>query len=302
LTYDKVHQRVREWLGEDGVCDTCRILDILVEKNLTLSFWGDSMQQQVFDGFLCEISRRNYTIVNKEVRRMPEPTGLFKLQSITTVTVASPNWQQQENQHATIKFFFQYRPKDKVKEVYNESITHLLEGGTDILFFNFGLHWDLSRRGAYQKLMLITMTALKQHAVGKISLLAFRETSAQHFDTSIGEWPTNKGPFNCTPLDATKRLDPLFGWRSRDILDAASKSGLTLVNVDPSGKSPMPPLQHSDKDDEVALLPFTEFTSELHDLHPGECTHYCSTPHLWNPLWRSLRLAMDRRFGFNNKI
>jgi hypothetical protein len=43
-TYDRVQQRVREWLPEDGVCDTCRILDIMAEKNLTLSFWGDSVQ------------------------------------------------------------------------------------------------------------------------------------------------------------------------------------------------------------------------------------------------------------------
>jgi hypothetical protein len=43
-TYDRVQQRVQEWLPEDGVCDTCRILDIMTEKNLTLSFWGDSVQ------------------------------------------------------------------------------------------------------------------------------------------------------------------------------------------------------------------------------------------------------------------
>jgi hypothetical protein len=307
-TYDRVQQRVREWLPEDGVCDTCRILDILAEKNLTLSFWGDSIHHQVFDGFICELSRRNYTIVNKEIWKHP-PGGMFILASIVTVTVTSPNWQQQlqENKHATIKFFFQYKPRLTVEKIYNESIIPILEGGTDILFFNFGLHWRrIEDSAAYKVNMLTTMTALKQHAVGsgKISLVAFRETSAQHFDTPLGEF-NGTAPYNCTPLNTT---NPLFGWRDRAILDAANKSGFTPVVVDPSGKTPLPPLRlplhHSDdnKDGEIPffVLPFNEFTSQFHDLHPHECSHYCSTPHIWNPLWRSLRLTMDRRYNTNN--
>jgi hypothetical protein len=228
---------------------------------------------------------------------MPNST-MFTIREITTVTVASPSGRQhQENWHATIKFFAQYRPKFKVEEIYRESIVPLLEGGTDILFFNFGLHWQHTNRKVYQSLMFTAMVALKQHAVRDISLFAYRETTAQHFDTPLGEWPAiSKPSHNFTPLTETKRRDPLFGWRKRDILDAVNKSGFTFVPVDPSGKIPMPPLLlHSDKD-EIAMLPFTEFTSDFHDLHPNECTHYCSTPHLWIPLWRSLRLSMERRF------
>jgi hypothetical protein len=261
-----------------------------------------SVQHQVFDGFICELSRRNYSIVNTETRENPTPSNsMFAMKSITTVTVASPNWQQQENKHATIKFFFQYKPRS----VYNDSIIPILEGRTDILLYNFGLHWTLASRQTYKRKMMKTMTVLKQHAVGsgKISLVAFRETNAQHFDTPLGEYAGATRPFNCTPLITT---NPLFGWRNHDILDAANKSGFTSLVVDPSGKNPLPPSprllrQHSDdnKDDEIPffVLPFTEFTSQFHDLHPNECSHYCSTPHLWNPLWRSLRLAMDRTFG-----
>jgi hypothetical protein len=305
LTYDRVQQRVREWLREDGVCDTCRILDIMAEKNLTLSFWGDSMQHQVFDGFICELSRRNYAILNSEHRKNTNGDWTTRMNRISTLTVASPNWYQQ---NVTIKFFSQYQPKFTLEGIYKESIIPLLEGGTDILFFNFGLHWPGTRheQTVYQRQMLTTLEVLKQHAVGtgKISLFAFRETSAQHFDTPLGDWPNKRLIYNCTPLDTT---NPSFGWRNRDILDAANKNGFTpVVVVDPSGKTPMPPPpllrqdSHGDnnKDDEIPFfaLPFSEFTSEFHDLHPGECTHYCSTPHLWNPLWRSLRLAMNRTF------
>ena len=27
----------------------------------------------------------------------------------------------------------------------------------------------------------------------------------------------------------------------------------------------------------------------------GDCTHYCSTPFLWAPLWRSVRLGVEYR-------
>jgi hypothetical protein len=91
------------------------ILDIMAEKNLTLSFWGDSVQHQVFDGFICEISRRNYTILNSEMNSISKLGDSSGLMSITTVTVASPNWQQQENQNLTIKFFAQNTPKTKPK-------------------------------------------------------------------------------------------------------------------------------------------------------------------------------------------
>jgi hypothetical protein len=270
----------------------------IVSLLLLLLGW---VQHQVFDGFLCELSRRNYTILNSEIQLHPDRKNDYAMKSITTLKVASPNWQQQENQNVTIKLFFQYRPKFTMEEVHNESIIPILEGGTDILFFNFGLHWPRKNRQTYTELMLTTMTALKQHAVGsgKVSLFAFRETSAQHFDTPLGDWPKPQPLYNCTPLDTTS---PLFGWRNRDIMDAANKSGFTSFVVDPSGKTPLPPrrlLRDGNKDDEIVpffVLPFTEFTSEFDDLHPTECTHYCSTPHLWNPLWRSLRLAMDRTF------
>jgi hypothetical protein len=240
-TYDRVYQRVRELLPEDGYgCDACRILDIIIEKNLTLSFWGDSVHHQVFDGFVCEMYRRNYTIISTKKQRMPNST-MFTIREITTVTVASPSGRQhQENWHATIKFFAQYRPKFKVEEIYRESIVPLLEGGTDILFFNFGLHWQHTNRKVYQSLIFTAMVALKQHAVRDISLFAYRETTAQHFDTPLGEWPAiSKPSHNFTPLTETKRRDPLFGWRKRDILDAVNKSGFTFVPVDPSGKIPM---------------------------------------------------------------
>ena len=48
------------------------------------------------------------------------------------------------------------------------------------------------------------------------------------------------------------------------------------------------------ENNELVFLPFREYTLPLHYLHPTECSHYCHTPFLWLPIWRNLRIAMDR--------
>jgi hypothetical protein len=70
----------------------------------------------------------------------------------------------------------------------------------------------------------------------------------------------------------------------------------------------MPPLLDGSRDDlltEVVVLPYFNFTSQHHGMHPKggdkeddfqDCTHYCSSPYVYYPLWRSLRLAMERQF------
>jgi hypothetical protein len=215
---------------------------------------------------------------------------------ITTLEITSPIWNKNEGT-AIVKYFYQYRPKDTVAVVYNESVKHILDGGTDILFFNFGLHWGYSSRRVYKGRILATLKTLKQYAMDKISLFVFRETSAQHFNNSGGEHSREAQNKGCVPGYIDKN-DSMYGWRERILLDVANETGLTFLQIDPSGKSPMSPTR--DKQDEMVLIPFKNFTSELFDLHMGnDCTHYCSTPLLWNPLWRSLRLAMDDRFGAN---
>ena len=42
-------------------------------------------------------------------------------------------------------------------------------------------------------------------------------------------------------------------------------------------------------------------TTQHDNMHPdlgerSDCTHYCSTPFVYYPLWRSLRYALNRQF------
>ena len=61
----------------------------------------------------------------------------------------------------------------------------------------------------------------------------------------------------------------------------------TATNTSTSGTS----IHRSD----IFILPFANFSSNFHELlhKANECTHYCSTPYLWYPIWRSLRLSME---------
>jgi hypothetical protein len=297
--FQRVRKRAMEFIhpnldGSD--CDVCQILDLSYQHNLTISFWGDSVQRQVWDGFQCELTRRNYRIVNetwqKEMQKLTDCQGMFCMIEIHSLQVTSPNWEY--GRTAKINFFFQYRPKNTVEEIYSENFHHILEADTDVLFFNFGVHWPPGKRTAYQLKVGKVLETIQQYGKN-ISLLAFRETSAQHFNTTGGEWPqekTRQSTGTCVPLQDD---DNLVGWRDRLFWNMSRDRGYNLVVADPSKKE-IADTPASDQQ-EIVIVPFLNFTRGLYDLHPKECTHYCSTPHIWYPLWRSLRLSMDWKFG-----
>ena len=80
---------------------------------------------------------------------------------------------------------------------------------------------------------------------------------------------------------------------------AAEQSGYELIVAGPD----MPPYPTESGRPEVVVLPYYYFTAAQYTMHPylsedvQDCTHYCSSPFLYLPLWRSLRFAMDRQFG-----
>jgi hypothetical protein len=68
--FQRVRKRAMELLNSNlngaSDCDVCLILDLSHQHKLTVSFSGDSMQRQVWDGFLCcEMARRNNSVVNE---------------------------------------------------------------------------------------------------------------------------------------------------------------------------------------------------------------------------------------------
>jgi hypothetical protein len=133
-----------------------------------------------------------------------------------------------------------------------------------------------------------------------LSFLVHRETSAQHFDSVGGEFHPRTGRRTKTCWPMTHNDTPV-GWMERAIQRAAKGSGHSLVMT---GSNMPPPLDGSHNLTEVVVLPYFNFTSWHHDMHPSanrggfhDCTHYCSSPYVYYPLWRSLRFAIERQFA-----
>jgi hypothetical protein len=178
--------------------------------------------------------------------------------------------------------------------------------------------------------------ANERNQKNKFKLLLFRETTAQHFPFPGGDWGDGMtcSPLNFTSANEAKyRSVAVPFYREVILRKAAWDTGYRVFTVGPaagqggsgggvggsdyqngaSGRlqqllqepqeqafsngnknnNEPAPISHPD----IVMLPFAKFTSELYDLHPHECTHYCSTPFLWMPLWRSFRLAMEWKFG-----
>jgi len=47
----------------------------------------------------------------------------------------------------------------------------------------------------------------------------------------------------------------------------------------------------------VHILPTYDFMSKLSYMHPGDCTHWCYTPMLYEPIWHRLHGIFDKMQG-----
>lgn len=259
-------------------CDVCRILKVLRRSNQTLTVLGDSIMSQAFDGLVCELRRRAYLVEKKDtVRTHPELIGFGNIKSNSTVLVRSPHWPPREVVRMQM-FFVCSVPLEIPQEA------------EEILWMNFGVHddedipWLQSRMKAF-------FSTIKANAT--FSRVFFRETSAQHFDIAGGTYSHEKHrSTKCTPLEWSNQV----GTRDAATKVAAREAGYDIVS----------PTDSSDES-KLVMLPFHNFTAQLHGNHPydpsraiGECTHFCSTPLLWMPLWRTLRIALDTAFFQNS--
>ena len=287
------------------LCDVCRIVTLAWQQNLSLAFWGDSVHHQNVQGFLCELIRRNYTVVETEHRdiRLSYCTGMNCLKRQMTYQVASPLWNSTTTTtttttNVTLYYFQQYKPRMDREEFYNTSLSRILAVQPDIMVFNFGLHYKFHQRSKHQTAMTIILDALQHYGQNTIQLLAYRETTAQHFAAPWGEYGFQTNTSNCVPLASYNGTVP-FGWRDLDTRHYAEQLGYTIVDPTQPKLFQDSTNKNNDSSMELVWLPFRNYSGHFHDLHPShECTHYCHTPYLWYPLWRSLRRAMDRRFAF----
>ena len=297
--YDRLEQYTLDFMKQfpprpkgsaQPFCDVCQIADHLIVNNLTMSFQGDSMTRQTVVGLECELRRRGYEVQTNAARWKKRPKGLkdrkFGITDTVELLVSFPGvnmthgnfTQQQERRIGRIMYYAIYRPfRDnlEVSEIVNSS---------DILIFDHGLHWTPLQAYNFREDMTTLIKAYKGQK--NLQLVAWRETSAQHWNATGGHFSFRHVTLShgCVPMNGGRE-----GFRLPLIQNASRTVGMTVLNaMDPTFSS------QPRREDELVILPFREYTNELHYLHPGECTHFCSSPYVWLPLWHSLRVAVDR--------
>jgi len=314
---DSLRQHTQEFFRDNPVaehhdqkCDACRIVDLARRHNLTIAFMGDSIHSQVMDGLICELERRSYQVTVEKVDHNPnkETSYPYRRHSVSfNYRIHSPTWGNSTflPQVVTIQFHMMYL----LPLIHSDAISNIT-AQADVVVLGFGLHWwydnaspfVLKRRDNYLSQMKELFGNITQQ--GHVRLLLHRETSAQHFDADGGDFSLwydyrDKLSNECQPLNSHSST---LLWREQAIEKAALDSGTNLIVAGPN-MPPLTPRSNNNKTaNEVVVLPYLNFTSPHHGLHPHQegqqdCTHFCSSPFMYYPLWRSLRFAFDRQFG-----
>ena len=297
-------------------CDVCRMVEMSRRLNLIIALTGDSMQLQVYQGLHCELLRRGY-IVKKVFSKIKAPPQTEKKNvpgphksGYSYLMIRSLLWED-PNQWVTWKNFPIYRlPFALYHE--QEALAQ-----ADVVMLGFGLHvWYNPPVNKHRSPVGYTKNVedVLRYLAPRVPLLVHRETTAQHFDSLEGEFSMrNMTAKGCVPMKHAPMNSPMYNWRQKCVEKGAKKANIPVLYAGPA----MPPLPVSNtigsNDDlngtqrvqpnnfnynELVILPYHEFTSKMHRFHGGtDCTHYCSTPILYAPLWRSLRIAMDRQFA-----
>jgi hypothetical protein len=196
--YDRVKERAADFLRKHPVppsrlstrpsdCDTCRIVDLLMANNFTLTLQGDSVMGQVFQGLECDLLRRGYT-VSIHAEDHPHIEGLgwrYGLRHTYTLRISFPNRTGTSSgggTEAVVLFRAMYRPIRDMHQVAT------IADETDVLVFDHGLHYGPQDSDSMEELRASTagiLAAVRNST--RTKLVAWRETTPQHYNTSGGQ-------------------------------------------------------------------------------------------------------------------
>jgi len=296
-------------------CDVCEIAHLLAKLNWTLALQGDSVTNQVWEGLVCEFARRGFPIkvegefIEDTPETNPDWLHRFTLQENLTVTLSNTTT-------VTLRYYRAYRSSEfLLKRSLSEN---------DMVVFDHGLHYPPNLEALE---LLQDMRALlnfsQNYEESRVKVLAWRETTAQHFSTFPGgyylRYLTDGFPRICGRINENFTVEAY-----REVLSNISSDHLqnigfnedlmqNLANMYPRNKlfeaanttenftwvdASDPNFLHTPPSPfgkELVFLPFRDYTKEVTYLHNGECTHYCANPFLWQPVWRDIRLALQRQ-------
>ena len=280
------------------------------------------MQSQVYEGLKCELSRRGYQVEEitvlyneGETEDMYRKIGVRRELVINSSAWAdSVEASSASSSNSSRVYILLYMAYVAPIEKFSEERAQELLTNTQVLVLGWGLHWNVlwdkfKARDAYGPAMMNFIKRAYYDASSKVQLVVHRETSAQHFDIPGGDysmWEKDKASRQNICVKAMH--DNTTYWREAALYQQAKQEGFNYIVAGTGGlhrdeiefRKPISPKR------DIIVLPWYKFTEPFYTSHqdkePGsegnpDCTHFCGSPFLYYPLWRSLRLAMDRQYA-----
>ena len=293
------YHRVFRLKGREVLFDMKDVM--LAARDKTVVFLGDSVMNQIFDGLLCGIQRRTGAVLRivtyeRGRKRWYYGAGLRSVLKVDTT-----------NTTLVLHREFRFHPSGlTVKEACH---------GADILVVNFGLHWNNMQQ--YSKDMKTLAVFLKQHCSG--TEIIYRGSTSQHFFSENGRFSNDA----VIEQQIKQRLGPEYaknftdggskGFRTgcvkpkkrpeqtRDDIAAASFRGsnMTVIDVSKHSIDELKALREASEFPTISFIPLGKITQNLYEFHYRECTHFCSTPLLWQPIAHYLYKAIGTEYKKN---
>ena len=265
-------------------------------------FWGDSVMNQIFDAMICDFTRRQGNTVGKEYRfHRKKKKVKFGVGQRVELNLTS-------HRGHTVQVFYHREYKFSVDGLTTKETCK----GIDILVVNFGLHWNEPEK--YRAAMLLLQSYLDQHCQGV--QIIFSGTTAQHFMTPGGLFTKNDtvveeyvrhhyGRENATQFhDETRKskafnsgCSPIvysdvksqYNWRNHILLEVWSKRQVIFPSWGGNQTPDCPTSPTS-----IYFVPMGETTLASWDMRAVECTHFCYSPLLFQPLFDAMALSVMR--------
>jgi GDSL/SGNH-like Acyl-Esterase family found in Pmr5 and Cas1p len=308
----QAHQAITSTSSIDDLCDACRMVHLLQQHNLSFAFFGDSLTSSKAQAFVCELQRRNFSVTLQEepIPADKRGDGYRNFREIHHFSIHSPLWQDNTTS-VKVDFIFQWRLPFLFPDQQEAIVSNY-----DVLMINFGHHfvyqpnpndkWERERFNRHTLPILLTDFFNAIYKANRTKLVAWRETTASHFDANVGEYSLARaaipgfmtGNSTCVAHFDHTVNQSMYAWREKEgFQKAIQQTNFTMVTA---GQH-MPP--HDKKKSEMVVIPFYDFSSQNHAFHrqvqsgkPPDCVHFCYSPFLYLPIWRGIRLAMERSF------
>jgi hypothetical protein len=285
---------------------------------------GDSVMAQVFDGLLCSLSRdaRVTVMARRSFPRVKvrwDVGAAVRLEVDVALRVGAHDGgtsNVSDSRNYSLVFHREFRFSEDgatIREICTDA---------DVLMFNYGAHWN--NRDQLVRDAPHLARAVEDHCTNRSVQVVFRGTASQHFLTRDGLYDedlvshlevlrldgvnesaiaavnaSRKGwttwSAGCSRIHSFEP-ERAYEWRNHAILAAFASRGYAVAITPwgaPATGCAEPPLNNSSKI--LFYIPFGEVTMSRFDLHRNECTHYCSTPALWNAVADGLYLALRQR-------